>query len=1321
MNPTCAVSYSADAENKQLRAIALTSAAPSLRPTDFSNAHLVSQPTQKPVGDDQLYLQVTFRYHDVYLGLLSVFNQSSDTVSCQLQWTDVLSADTTFERIEAGSALIPCEDDYCRGMCHPAAFPVQPADGGDISMYYWGTVGQHNIGVQHGYFNLAILRGFAGMRSSDTAADDDDVTKPGVLRSRPLPCSAAKLIVSADINVGASGATVCVGLFGIAGLGVADCVPVVLEAGGGGVTDHGIEWRGGKTLGALVGRKLVLEFVLTNATLWTFGFDARGDADAVSPSIKAKTDDDAPQRLVTSSAVDTEDRHEVPPLLGAAVPIWHRDGTAAEFVLFRKEFELPGAAEIQSATLAITAQASPSWHNLDPGNMPKLLGAYKVSVDGQFIAAGPGRSVNGQQGVDILDLTAHLTLRRLRSGDYSRSWHVIAVSAYHSNCSMAYKDTQTCHHFAKNATRPGGGGPELHPLWAPGADTPKLMAELRVTMASRTAARAADGTATGEVFTVQTDKTWLSLNAQLAFIGGAGPIPSGKPQTPTPGNAGNFWFWQPEENPDCRVLGGWWLPDFVASSAWSAAVTQPEFQTQLTVKATQPVFIRMAGVTLHRRGPGHYVVDCGREIQGGLMIRTPAGAATDGQTMLVGYGEELIDDFESPPRPNSTLPGCEACTVRCNPIRCSNVYVSRWTLAGGQRETFATEHEYKEFRFAELVGAPEPLRQQDVQAWVVRYPFGEEGIAPAGTASPAAALGQVGVPSGLSSFTSSSRNLDRVFALCQYTNVAASLDMSTDSNTRQRSSCHVDMLVAILNQLYALDGRTEMADNNVRLMVQSNSNIIEAGIEFKGATIHAAHAAILHGGSPETARSHFSELHMFTLLNFVNASLGLVRKPYGFVPGRFACLNGTSPCAPDMIDGPEPGPGTRDNYTFNNVSTVPNAYSSLAAERLADIAEWLGKDADAKSLRVSAAGLRASIRAKLFDNMTGVFVDGLGLKHSAVHASVAAAASGVVEDAEMADTLLAGLERRGLFKGKVLTTCWFAGVAVEALYNLARVSNDGRAAEVALQYMSRSGHRSWVAMLDDWNATMTMESWNPTDNTGGITFSHPWCSGPGHLIPRLLMGVKPLQPSWARALIQPQPGSLQHAHLSLRLGGPRGSLPSPVLRIELTQNATRFVLSVLSTLNGSMIMTRICLPPPFGVMPASCTLLRDGSGSVIESEPVGRFLCTKRDVMVSLNETIVSRSMIPGVRNLTRLKTDEGGTAGTCVTVEDCGLNSRCELKLAEHDDAEAAQVRRSRHHRTISKAAIDDEYSTNILGHLSTSQSLEILGNPSRSSEALG
>ena len=76
-------------------------------------------------------------------------------------------------------------------------------------------------------------------------------------------------------------------------------------------------------------------------------------------------------------------------------------------------------------------------------------------------------------------------------------------------------------------------------------------------------------------------------------------------------------------------------------------------------------------------------------------------------------------------------------------------------------------------------------------------------------------------------------------------------------------------------------------------------------------------------------------------------------------------------------------------------------------------------------------------------------------------------------------------------------------------------------------------------MVNDHNATMTMEAWSPADNPGtsatggeGITFSHPWCAGPGHAIPRFLMGVTPLERGWARASIRPQPGSLRLATIA---------------------------------------------------------------------------------------------------------------------------------------------------------------------------------------------
>eukprot|EP01044_Picomonas_judraskeda_P008065 COSAG03_NODE_898_length_5429_cov_1.947467_6_plen_124_part_00 len=99
----------------------------------------------------------------------------------------------------------------------------------------------------------------------------------------------------------------------------------------------------------------------------------------------------------------------------------------------------------------------------------------------------------------------------------------------------------------------------------------------------------------------------------------------------------------------------------------------------------------------------------------------------------------------------------------------------------------------------------------------------------------------------------------------------------------------------------------------------------------------------------------------------------------------------------------------------------------------------------------------------LFDSSSGLFADGINLTHHAVHSSILAAASEapaprpitvsclfrlinwlakqwasvfsseplcdeqVVREPTMAVAVLAALKRRGLFDGRVLTTCWIAG------------------------------------------------------------------------------------------------------------------------------------------------------------------------------------------------------------------------------------------------------------------------------------------------------
>ena len=262
--------------------------------------------------------------------------------------------------------------------------------------------------------------------------------------------------------------------------------------------------------------------------------------------------------------------------------------------------------------LQVTAQASPAFASIDTGTMPKLLGAYKVAVDGVLVAMGPGRSRHRVQGVDHVDVTRILLAR---AGDRSRAasnqgqqTHTIAVAAFH-----------TVH----NATT-------RYP-WAPGAGTPRVALGIRLLMS--------DGTAK---VVGATDTTWSSFDAQAAYR------PSG--------NAGCVWYRQWQENINASAMpdSPWWLPAGAPPPAagprpgagapssplgrglgrgWSPAAVQPPFASTLALKPTRPVLMRRVGVRLTKLAAGHYRIDTRREIQGGIVVRFAAGAAREGQVL----------------------------------------------------------------------------------------------------------------------------------------------------------------------------------------------------------------------------------------------------------------------------------------------------------------------------------------------------------------------------------------------------------------------------------------------------------------------------------------------------------------------------------------------------------------------------------------------------------------------------------------------------------------------------------------------------------------
>ena len=82
---------------------------------------------------------------------------------------------------------------------------------------------------------------------------------------------------------------------------------------------------------------------------------------------------------------------------------------------------------------------------------------------------------------------------------------------------------------------------------------------------------------------------------------------------------------------------------------------------------------------------------------------------------------------------------------------------------------------------------------------------------------------------------------------------------------------------------------------------------------------------------------------------------------------------------------------------------MPNAYIAMAADRMACMARWLGKDDDAKFYTKIALAISTNLKAKVYDDTTGSFGDGLGVKHDSMQATLFPLMAGVLHSGKDGD------------------------------------------------------------------------------------------------------------------------------------------------------------------------------------------------------------------------------------------------------------------------------------------------------------------------------
>ena len=203
----------------------------------------------------QTYALIAFPCAQLYLGLLMIFNTTTDLVDCELAW----SRDTVqWERVSPGTPLIERgpEGSFDWGCVYAAAYPF--LRDGRLQLYYGGSDGPHTD-WRAACLGLATLPpdGFAGLTPVGGA-------QTAALVTQPVLCGGRQLRLSADAHGGMIRAAVA----DVDGKSLADSIPVQAD-----VTDLPLLWRNGQDLAALVGREVQLIFELRDATLYSFSFN----------------------------------------------------------------------------------------------------------------------------------------------------------------------------------------------------------------------------------------------------------------------------------------------------------------------------------------------------------------------------------------------------------------------------------------------------------------------------------------------------------------------------------------------------------------------------------------------------------------------------------------------------------------------------------------------------------------------------------------------------------------------------------------------------------------------------------------------------------------------------------------------------------------------------------------------------------------------------------------------------------------------------------------------------------------------------------------
>ncbi|MGQ1784553.1 family 78 glycoside hydrolase catalytic domain [Saccharicrinis sp. GN24d3] len=460
------------------------------------------------------------------------------------------------------------------------------------------------------------------------------------------------------------------------------------------------------------------------------------------------------------------------------------------------------------------------------------------------------------------------------------------------------------------------------------------------------------------------------------------------------------------------------------------------------------------------------------------------------------------------------------------------------------------------FRYCELENLQIPIEDVEIYQKAYHYKFNDDA----------------------SYFASSDTILNQVWDLCKHTIKATTFTGYYVDGDRERIPYEAD---AYINQLshYSVDSVYAIARRTNEYFLGHATWPTEWLLH----TVMVFYQDYMYTGDVEPLKKHYDKLKLKTLHDLAREDGLISVKSEKLTPELKMQLGYKNPQTQvkDIVDWPPargntgkkwlPEKGERDKYDMVDVNTVVNSFYYYNMVLMSQIAKVVGNSVDAAMFEKNSEIVKKAINTKLFDKSRGVYIDGEGSKHAALHANMFPLAFGLVPEEHVASVV-------DFIKGRGMAcSVYGAQYLLEGLFK-------AEEAQYALDLITDISHdRTWWNMIKS-GSTMTWEAWDKKYKPN-LDWNHAWGTAPLNVITRYMWGIKPSTPGFNSVLVKPQMADLLSSEI--KVPTPKGCIYA---KYKSKNKVAVFQIELPNNMVGEFI-----LPPKWNQVKRS-----GNSGNVVE-------------------------------------------------------------------------------------------------------------------------